>query len=226
KNHDFVTVLTEPEQFAEVLEEIARAGGTSLALRRRLAGAAYARTAAYDAAIAAWFAEQRGDTFPVRLALAGTLRQTLRYGENPHQSAAFYVSGDRPGIATAAQVGGKELSYNNLNDTDAAFECVAEFEAPTIAIIKHANPCGVASAVRLADAWDAAFRCDPVSPYGGIVAGNRTRGAGGGGEDKIAPIFTELIIAPDADDAAKAILARKRNLRLLLTAGVPDPAAT
>jgi phosphoribosylaminoimidazolecarboxamide formyltransferase / IMP cyclohydrolase len=222
KNHDFVTVLTEPGQYAEALEEIARRGGTSAALRRRLAGVAYARTAAYDAAIAAWFAEQRGDTFPARLTVGGTLRQMLRYGENPHQSAAFYVSGARPGIATAVQVGGKELSYNNLNDTDAAFECVAEFEAPTVAIIKHANPCGVASAATLAEAWDRALRCDPVSAFGGIVAVNRALDRAAA--EKIASIMTEVIIAPDADEAAKAALARRRNLRLLLTGGVPDAA--
>jgi phosphoribosylaminoimidazolecarboxamide formyltransferase / IMP cyclohydrolase len=223
KNHDFVAVLTEPDQYAEVLAEIAASGGTSLPLRRRLAGEAYARTAAYDSAIGAWFADQRAETFPKRLTIAGTLRQTLRYGENPHQAAAFYRSGTRPGVATAVQVQGKELSYNNLNDTDAAFECVAEFEQPTIAIIKHANPCGVASAAVLADAWDLAFRCDPVSPYGGIVAVNRTLDAAAA--EKIAAIFTEVIIAPDADDAAKAILARRRNLRLLLTGGMPDPAS-
>ncbi len=223
KNHDFVTVLTEPEQYAEVLEEMARHGGTSAELRRRLAGAAYARTAAYDAAIAAWFAEQRGDTFPSRLSLTGILRQKLRYGENPHQSAAFYVSGARCGIATAVQVGGKELSYNNLNDTDAAFECVAEFEAPTVAIIKHANPCGVASAGTLADAWDRALRCDPLSAFGGIVAVNRV--LDGAAAEKIASIMTEVIIAPDADEAAKAALARRKNLRLLLTGGVPEAAA-
>src|SRR5262249_40664182 len=155
-------VLTEPDQYAAVLSEIAASGGTSLLFRRRLAGEAYARTAAYDAAIAAWFARQHDTQFPARLTIAGNLKQTLRYGENPHQSAAFYISGERPGAATAVQVQGKDLSYNNLNDTDAAFECVSEFDAPTIAIIKHANPCGVASAARLADAWDAAFRCDPV----------------------------------------------------------------
>jgi phosphoribosylaminoimidazolecarboxamide formyltransferase/IMP cyclohydrolase len=223
KNHDFVTVLTDPDQYGEVLEALASSGGTSLLLRRRLAGEAYARTAAYDAAIGAWFAEQRGEVFPNRLTVSGTLRQTLRYGENPHQAAAFYVSGNRAGIATAVQVQGKELSYNNLNDTDAAFECVAEFDASTIAIIKHANPCGVASAARLADAWDAAFRCDPVSPYGGIVALNRTLDAATA--EKIAAIFTEVIIAPDADQAAKAVLARKKSLRLLLTGAMPDPAA-
>src|ERR1700722_8617556 len=223
KNHDFVTVLTEPDQYQQVLDEIAQHGGTTLGLRRRLAGEAYARTAAYDAAIAAWFAEQHGEAFPRRLAIAGALRQTLRYGENPHQAAAFYVNGARPGVSTAVQVQGKELSYNNLNDTDAAFECIAEFDTPTVAIIKHANPCGVASATRPADARDAAFRCDPVSPYGGIVALNRTLDAATA--EKIAAIFTEVIIAPDADEAAKTVLARKRNLRLLLTGGVPDPAS-
>ena len=223
KNHDFVVVLTDPSQYAEVMEAFAATGGTRLALRRRLAGEAYARTAAYDSAIGAWFAEQRSEVFPRRMTIAGGLRQTLRYGENPHQAAAFYSIGQRAGVATAVQVQGKELSYNNLNDTDAAFECVAEFDAPTIAIIKHANPCGVASAARLVDAWDAAFRCDPVSPYGGIVAVNRTLDAASA--EKIAAIFTEVIIAPDADEAAKAILARKKNLRLLLTGGMPDPAA-
>jgi phosphoribosylaminoimidazolecarboxamide formyltransferase/IMP cyclohydrolase len=222
KNHDFVTVLTDPGQYDEVLEQLTSSGGTTLPVRRRLAGEAYARTAAYDSAISTWFAEQRAEIFPKRLTVSGTLRQTLRYGENPHQQAAFYASGTRPGIVTAVQVQGKELSYNNLNDTDAAFECVAEFDAPTIAIIKHANPCGVASATRLEDAWDAAFLCDPVSPYGGIVALNRTLDAASA--EKIAAIFTEVIVAPDADDAAKAILARRRNLRLLLTGGMPDPA--
>ena len=223
KNHDFVTVLTDPDQYGAVLAELTSRGGTTLALRRRLAGEAYARTAAYDSAIAAWFADRREETFPKRLSVAGVLRQTLRYGENPHQAAGFYASGARPGVATAVQVQGKELSYNNLNDTDAAFECVAEFENPTVAIIKHATPCGVASAGSLAEAWDAAFRCDPVSPYGGIVAVNRT--LDGAAAEKIAAIFTEVIIAPDADDAARTVLARKKNLRLLLTGGVPDAAA-
>jgi phosphoribosylaminoimidazolecarboxamide formyltransferase / IMP cyclohydrolase len=224
KNHDFVTVLTDPEQYAAVLAEMASlGGGTSLQLRRRLAGQAYARTATYDAAIAAWFAAQRNEAFPQRLTIPGSLRQTLRYGENPHQAAAFYTNETRPGMATAVQIQGKELSYNNLNDTDAAFECVAEFDVPTIAIIKHATPCGVASAERLADAWDAAFRCDPVSPYGGIVAVNRTLDAAAA--EKIAAIFTEVIIAPDADAEARAVLGRKKNLRVLLTGGMPDAAS-
>jgi len=223
KNHDFVTVLTDPSQYEEVLAELIAHGGTSLPLRRRLAGEAYARTAAYDSAIAAWFAEKRGDLLPRRLSMAGTLRQVLRYGENPHQSAGFYITGSRSGVATARQVQGKELSYNNLNDTDAAFECVAEFDTPTVVIVKHANPCGVASAGSLAAAWDAALRCDPTSAFGGIVAVNRV--LDGAAAEKIAAIFTEVIIAPDADDAAQAVLARKKNLRLLLTGGLPNSAA-
>lgn len=223
KNHDFVTVLTDPEQYDTVLVEFAAHGGTTWALRRALAGDAYARTAGYDAAIAAWFAAQRQEEFPRRLAIAGTLRQTLRYGENPHQQAAFYVNGSRPGVATARQLQGKELSYNNLADTDAAFECVAEFDAPTVAIIKHANPCGVAGAATLAEAWDLAFRCDPVSPYGGIVAVNRTLDLAAA--EKIAAILTEVIVAPDATETAIAAVARRRNLRLLLTGGMPDPQA-
>ncbi len=223
KNHDFVSVLTEPAHYAEVLAEFAAHGGTTLALRRMLAGAAYARTAAYDAAIAAWFAAQRGVTFPPRLTIGGTLRQTLRYGENPHQQAAFYASGTRPGVATARQVQGKELSYNNLNDTDAAFECVAEFDTPAVVIVKHANPCGVATAAALPEAWAAALRCDPVSAFGGIVALNRTLDEATA--EAISAIFTEVIVAPDATDAAQAVLARKKNVRLLLTGGLPDATA-
>jgi phosphoribosylaminoimidazolecarboxamide formyltransferase/IMP cyclohydrolase len=223
KNHDFVTALTEPAQYDTLLAELDAHGGTTFALRRRLAGDAYARTAAYDAAIAAWFAEQRGETFPRTMTISGTLRQTLRYGENPHQQAAFYVNGSRRGVATARQVQGKELSYNNLADTDAAIECVAEFDRPTVAIIKHANPCGVAGAASLAEAWDLAFRCDPISPFGGIVAVNRTLDAVAA--EKIAAILTEVIVAPEATEAAIATVARRRNLRLLLTGGMPDPSA-
>ncbi len=224
KNHDFVTVLTEPGQYAEVLAELAAHGGTSLALRRRLAGEAYARTAAYDVAIAGWFAAQRGDVLPARFAIAGTRRQALRYGENPHQQAAFYTTDARPGVATARQIQGKELSYNNLNDTDAAFECVAEFAGPTVVIVKHANPCGVATAGSLAEAWDAALRCDPESAFGGVIAVNRTLDEATAA--KMAAIFSEVIVAPDATEAAIAVLARKKNLRLLLTGGLPDPAAS
>ena len=222
KNFAAVTVLTDPSQYAEAIAAL-RAGGTTLALRRQLAAAAYQRTAAYDAAIAAWFAAEQGETFPERLTLAGTRRQPLRYGENPHQQAAFYVDGHRPGIATARQVQGKELSYNNLNDTDAAYECVAEFDQPAIVIVKHANPCGVALGETLTAAWDQALACDPVSAFGGIVAMNRTLDAETAA--RIAAIFTEVIIAPDAEEEARAVLAKKKNLRLLLAGGVPDAAA-
>jgi phosphoribosylaminoimidazolecarboxamide formyltransferase/IMP cyclohydrolase len=223
KNHDFVAVLTEPAQYAALLDDLGAHGGASAALRRRLAAAAYAHTAAYDAAIAAWFTAREGEAFPERLTLSGRLRQTLRYGENPHQRAAFYTGGvARPGIATARQVQGKELSFNNLNDTDAAFECVAEFDAPAIVIVKHANPCGVATGGSLPEAWDLALRCDPVSAFGGIVAMNRTLDEATA--SRIAVLFTEVIVAPDATQAARAILARRKNLRLLLTGGLPDPA--
>ncbi|HEX3351104.1 MAG TPA: bifunctional phosphoribosylaminoimidazolecarboxamide formyltransferase/IMP cyclohydrolase [Acetobacteraceae bacterium] len=222
KNHDFVAVLVEPAQYDCVLQELAASGGTTLATRRKLAAHAYARTAAYDADIASWFAHLEGEAFPQRLTLAGTLKQTLRYGENPHQRAAFYASGTAGGLAAARQVQGKELSYNNLGDVDAALACVAEFDAPTVVIVKHANPCGVASDSDLARAWDAAFRGDPVSPFGGIVAVNRI--LDDAAAEKIAAIFTEVIVAPDATEGAKTVLARKRNLRLLLTGGMPDPA--
>ncbi len=223
KNHAHVAVLTDPSQYDTVAAELASLGGTTLATRRRLAAGAFARTAAYDAAIASWFAHQEGTKFPERLAVSGTLRQTLRYGENPHQDAAFYVTDARPGVATARQVQGKELSYNNLNDTDAAFECVAEIEAPGVVIVKHANPCGVATGASLAEAWERALRCDPVSAFGGIVALNRALDEAAA--LKIASIFTEVIIAPDADESARAVLARKKNLRLLLTGGLPDSQA-
>jgi len=230
KNHDFVAVVTDPADYAGLIAEMkANDGATTLALRRRLAHRAYARTASYDAAIAAWFAEQRGEAFPPRVALPGLLRQTLRYGENPHQSAAFYAGAltqadrARPGLAGATQLQGKELSYNNLNDTDAAFELVAEFAGPAVAIIKHANPCGAAEAASLAEAYRRAFDCDPVSAFGGIVALNRP--LDGATAEQIAKIFVEVVIAPDADADARKLLAAKQNLRLLATGGVPDPAA-
>ncbi len=222
KNHDFVGVLTDPAQYPGLIEAL-NDGGTSLAQRKAWAAAAYARTAAYDAAIAAWFAQQSGEIFPARLAVAGVKKQDLRYGENPHQQAAFYADGARFGVATARQVQGKELSYNNINDTDAAFECVAEFTHPAVVIVKHANPCGVAMGPNLARAWEQALACDPVSAFGGIIAVNRTLDAAAAA--LMAEIFSEVIIAPDAEPAAVEILARKKNLRLLLTGGLPDPAS-
>ncbi len=225
KNHDHVTVVTDPAQYAAVQAEMASASGaTGQALRRRLAEEAYAHTALYDAAIARWFAEQRDEPFPDRLAVGGRLKQRLRYGENPHQQAALYVGGPaRAGVASAEQVQGKELSYNNLNDTDAAFELVAEFTDPACAIIKHANPCGVAVDTDLASAFSRALACDPVSAFGGILAFNRT--LDGATVERIGKLFAEVIIAPDADAAARAALAKKKNLRLLLTGAMPDPSA-
>ncbi|MCB9954529.1 MAG: bifunctional phosphoribosylaminoimidazolecarboxamide formyltransferase/IMP cyclohydrolase [Caulobacterales bacterium] len=226
KNHAFVGVVTEPADYDAVADEIEKAGGLSLELKRTLAARAYARTAAYDAAISSWFARELGDEYPRTLAFAGTLRQSLRYGENPHQSAAFYVTGDRrPGVASARQIQGKELSYNNLNDTDAAYECVAELgaEKPAVAIIKHANPCGVAIGASLEEAYLKALKCDPVSAFGGVIALNSKLDRATA--EKIVEIFTEVIIAPDADEEALALLAPKKNVRVLLAGGLPDPAA-
>jgi phosphoribosylaminoimidazolecarboxamide formyltransferase/IMP cyclohydrolase len=232
KNHAFVTVIVDPADYGAVLEEVAaHDSATTLGLRRRLAAKAYARTAAYDAAIAAWFgrtfAEAEAEMFPESLALAGRRRQLLRYGENPHQKAAFYVGGaSRPGVATATQIQGKELSYNNLNDTDAAYELVAEFdpaEAAAVAIIKHANPCGVAVADTLAEAYAKALACDPVSAFGGIIAANRPLDRATA--EAIAKIFTEVVIAPDAEEEARRLLNERKNLRLLLAGALPDPSA-
>ncbi len=224
KNHAHVAVLTDPGQYGAAIDSLRTLRGTTLADRRAWAGAAYARTAAYDAAIAAWFNVERGDLLPARLAVAGVRREALRYGENPHQGAAFYADGsNRPGIATAVQVQGKSLSYNNLNDTDAALEAVAELDRPAVVIVKHANPCGVAEAADLAEAWRLALRCDPVSAFGGIVAVNRVLDEAAA--TRMAMIFTEVIAAPDATEGAKAVLAAKKNLRLLLTGALSDPLA-
>lgn len=225
KNHDFVAVVTDPVDYDALMEEMAaKGGGTSLGLRRRLASLAYARTAAYDAAIARWMQAEEKDRFPRRFVLGGERRQMLRYGENPHQQAAFYTTSDRrPGIATARQLQGKELSYNNLNDTDAAFELVAEFEEPAVAIIKHANPCGVAIGKDLTEVWERALACDPVSAFGGIVAINRKLDSDLA--EKLTKLFLEVVIAPEVDEKAALLLAAKGNLRLLTTGALPDPAA-
>jgi phosphoribosylaminoimidazolecarboxamide formyltransferase/IMP cyclohydrolase len=224
KNHDFVTVITDSAQYDEALAEFKlHNGGTTLAFRKKLAAAAYAHTASYDSAVSAWFAKQLGDDYPETLTFAATKRQSLRYGENPHQTAAFYVTDSkRVGIASAIQIQGKELSYNNLNDTDAAFELVSEFtDGPAIAIIKHANPCGVATGADLLSAYQSALACDPVSAFGGIIACNRP--LDGKTAKAISEIFSEVIIAPDLDNEAKEILAAKKNLRVLLTKTLPDP---
>ena len=228
KNHAFVGIVTEPQDYAALIEELdANDGATTLALRKRLAATAFAHTATYDGMIAQWFAfADQGKLFPDTLPLTATLSAELRYGENPHQQAALYLPAGPAarGIAQAEQVQGKALSYNNINDADAALDLVAEFREadPTCVIVKHANPCGVATAATLTAAWDAALACDSVSAFGGIVALNRP--LDGATAEAIASIFTEVVVAPDADADARAIFAKKKNLRLLLTGELPDPA--
>ncbi|TIQ37481.1 MAG: bifunctional phosphoribosylaminoimidazolecarboxamide formyltransferase/IMP cyclohydrolase [Mesorhizobium sp.] len=228
KNHAYVAIVTDPEDYAAVLNALEmNLGSLSLDFRKKLAAKAFARTATYDAAISGWFAEALEIEHPTWRAFGGRLDQVMRYGENPHQSAGFYLSGDRrPGVATARQLQGKQLSYNNINDTDAAFELVGEFDpvrSAAIAIIKHANPCGVAEGETLKAAYAKALACDPVSAFGGIVAMNRILDAEAA--EEIVKTFTEVIIAPDATDEAAAIVAAKKNLRLLVTGGLPDPRA-
>jgi len=228
KNHADVAVVVEPADYDAVLADLAaHDGAVTLTLRRRLAQKAYARTAAYDAAISNWLAGEIGEATPAFRAIGGVLAEPMRYGENPHQAAAFYRTPEpRAGVATARQVQGKQLSYNNINDTDAAYECVAEFDparAPAVVIVKHANPCGVAEGDSLSDAYERALRCDPVSAFGGIVALNRTLDAEAAA--RIVEIFTEVIIAPDATDEAIATIGAKKNLRLLLAGAMPDPRA-
>ena len=222
KNHDWVSVATDPSDYQLIMNEMAaNQGAITLELRRKCARIAFARTAAYDAAIANWFHDQAGEQAPEQLTLSGQLRETLRYGENPHQNAAFYVTGAaRPGVGTARQVQGKSLSYNNLNDTDAAFELVAEFDRPAVAIIKHANPCGVALGTTPVEAYRSALACDPVSAFGGIIAFNRR--VDEATAKAVVEVFSEVVIAPDADDSAKNIFSKKKNLRLLLTGSMPQ----
>ncbi len=226
KNHAYVAVVVDPADYPRLLAALAENGGSlPYALRRELAAKAFARTAAYDAAISGWFASELELEAPTWRAFGGRLQSVMRYGENPHQKAAFYVTGEkRPGVATATQIQGKQLSYNNINDTDAAFELIGEFDparTAAVAIIKHANPCGVAEAASLKDAYERALACDPVSAFGGIVALNRPIDAATA--EEIVKVFTEVIIAPEADEEARAIIAAKKNLRLLVTGGLPDP---
>jgi phosphoribosylaminoimidazolecarboxamide formyltransferase / IMP cyclohydrolase len=226
KNHAYVTVVVDPDDYEPVLEAIRRSGGVDYELRQRLAAKAYARTAAYDAAISSWFARELEYHDITWRSFAGRLREVMRYGENPHQSAAFYVTGEqRPGVATARQAQGKALSYNNLNDTDAAFELVSEFDpaVPAVAIVKHANPCGFGLGATLTEAYRKALRTDPVSAFGGIVALNQPLDREAA--EEIVKIFTEVIVAPGASDEALQIIGMKKNLRLLLTDGLADPKA-
>jgi phosphoribosylaminoimidazolecarboxamide formyltransferase/IMP cyclohydrolase len=229
KNHNDVAVVVDADDYARVLDELKQHGGAmTLSLRKSLAQKAYARTAAYDAAISNWFANELGEAAPAYRAVGGKLAQPLRYGENPHQSAAFYRTGEqRFGVATARQVQGKELSYNTINDTDAAYECVAEFSptrSPACVIVKHANPCGVAEGASLVEAYRKALACDSTSASGGIVALNDTLDVEAA--RAITEIFTEVIVAPGATEEAIAIVRAKKNLRLLLAGGLPDPRAT
>jgi phosphoribosylaminoimidazolecarboxamide formyltransferase/IMP cyclohydrolase len=228
KNHESVAIVTDPADYDRLIAEMdAKGGATSYDFRRLLAAKAYAATAAYDAAIAGWFAHvDQGERFPSRVSVPMIKQAELRYGENPHQIAALYtqaVTGVN-GIAQATQVQGKELSYNNYNDADAALELVSEFRdgPPTVVIVKHANPCGVATGATLIEAYEAALACDSVSAFGGIIAVNRP--LDGATAEAISGIFTEVVAAPDADEDARAIFAKKKNLRLLLTGELPDPA--
>lgn len=226
KNHAFVSVVVDPTDYDQLIDEMkSNNGATTDDFRKRLAAKAYARTGSYDAAISSWFADQLGETFPARTVMAGELRQVLRYGENPHQQAAFYVSGDdRPGVASAEQLQGKELSFNNLNDTDAAFELVAEFDKKSACVIvKHANPCGVALGDDLQTAYARALACDTESAFGGIVAFNQE--VDGDTAALVADLFAEVIIAPSVSSAAADIFKAKKNLRVLQTGALPDPAA-
>lgn len=226
KNHAFVTTVVDTEDYDALLSELDKHGGaTGYEFRQQLALTAYARTGAYDAAVSNWMAEALKQQAPRRRVFAGTLAQSLRYGENPHQQAAFYTDGkSRPGVATARQHQGKELSYNNINDTDAAFELVAEFapeNGPACVIVKHANPCGVATGATMSEAYQRAFDCDRTSAFGGIVALNQPLDEETA--QAITQIFTEVVIAPSASEAAIKVFEKKKNLRLLTTAGLPDP---
>ena len=226
KNHEFVTVVVDPSDYAQVIGEMkAGDGSTTPEFRKQLAARAYGRTGAYDAAISGWFQGQISEPFPPRIAVGARRKQLLRYGENPHQQAAFYVGGERrPGVATAEQIQGKELSYNNLGDTDAAFELVSEFTGKAAcAIIKHANPCGVAVADSLTEAYASALACDTESAFGGIIAVNQTLDAETAGE--IAKLFAEVVIAPGIDADARKVLAEKKNLRVLVTGAMADAKA-
>ena len=222
KNHAFVAVVVDPADYAGLMAALGEKGGTDLATRRRLARKAFARTAAYDAAIATWLAGATGEFLPERLPVAGRRASELRYGENPHQKAALYAVGTpRPGVVGARQLQGKALSYNNILDADAAFELVAEFADPALVIVKHNNPCGVAEGSDPLDVWRRALACDPVSAFGGIVAFNRPLEADLA--EELAKIFLEVVIAPEIRPEAAAVLAARRNLRVLETGGLPEP---
>ncbi|MEY9837335.1 bifunctional phosphoribosylaminoimidazolecarboxamide formyltransferase/IMP cyclohydrolase [Streptacidiphilus sp. EB103A] len=224
KNHPSVAVVTSPARYADVLAA-ASAGGFDLATRKRLAGEAFAHTAAYDVAVASWFASEYApadeEAFPAFLGATWDRENVLRYGENPHQAAALYVDGSGSGLAAAEQLHGKEMSYNNYADTDAAVRAAYDQDRPCVAIIKHANPCGIAVGADVAEAHRKAHACDPVSAYGGVIAVNREVTVELA--EQIAPIFTEVVFAPSYADGAVEVLAQKKNIRVLR--GTPAAAA-
>lgn len=224
KNHASLTCLVDPNDYQKFIDSLEQNGGTiHLEERQYFAQKCFAYTAAYDAAISNWMATQFNITAPDYIGFGGRRSQNLRYGENPHQNASFFVSGiERAGVASATQIQGKKLSYNNINDTDAAYELVAEFDSntPTCAIIKHANPCGVARAQTLCEAFLAARKCDPVSAFGGIIATNVPLDQATA--EAITETFVEVVIAPDADPQARAVFAQKKNIRLLCADSLPD----
>lgn len=234
KNHEHVTIVTNTDDYKKIIETLQKHdGATDYLTRQWLASRAYALTAAYDAHVSAWFqkqllsdqntASEKDSLFPEKISFTGTHKQTLRYGENPHQKAALYTDNTgRIGVATATQVQGKELSYNNLNDTDAAFELVSEFTDPCVAIIKHANPCGVSIGENLHDAYNRAFQCDTVSAFGGIIAVNRMLDKQTA--EAIIKRFCEVIIAPSIDAEAASILETKPNIRVLTTGKMANTA--
>ena len=227
KNHAFVTVIVDPSDYASVLGEIEKSGDTLLATRKCLAAKAFARTASYDAAIANWFNRVNSIEAPSYFAIGGHLAQSLRYGENPHQKAAAYKTGDaRQGILQAKQLQGKELSYNNINDADAALEVLRELGSAKAAcvIVKHANPCGVALGENVAEAYMKALACDQTSAFGGIIALNRVLDEATATE--ISKLFTEVIIVPEATSKAQEIIAAKKNLRLLVLPAMTVVTAT
>lgn len=223
KNHESVAVVVDPADYAALGDELRRnAGALGRDARKRLAAKAFARTAAYDAAISNWFLADGREEMPDYFAVGGKRLMKLRYGENPHQLAAFYSTGERPhGVAALQQIQGKELSYNNIADTDAALQCVGEFQdRAACVIVKHANPCGVALAGTPVEAYRRALACDPMSAFGGIVALNRP--LDGKAAEEIVKIFTEVIAAPDATKEARSVLAGKHGLRLLLAPALCD----
>ena len=214
KNHANVAIVVSPDDYAEVVAAVA-AGGTSFDQRRALAAKAFAHTASYDGAVAAWFAGEAPSTadLPERWEARAELKQTLRYGENSHQAAALYADPAGHGIAQATQLGGKEMSYNNYVDADAALRSAYDFQEPAVAIIKHANPCGIAVADDIAEAHRKAHECDPVSAYGGVIAANRTVTLAMA--ETVKGIFTEVLIAPGYEPEALELLQTKKNLRIL-----------